>query len=293
MVSLDPPAHTRLRRPAARAFTPRRVAAMEPRIRATADALLDAAAKAPPETREQLYRAAVYKALAEGAGERARQIVAEHFENAQQRAQLLREIDQQLFWRAANAGDVEQARAVIGRLARPEERAGLLVYLARAVAGRGDKEGAARLLEEAWGEIGGRARNQQQFASQLEAAQVFAAVAPERAFEIVEASISQLNDLLDAASKLDGFGQQAFEQDELKAAGGYAWNSMINQCGVVLAALARDDFDRAVSTSDHFQRAEARLTARLAVARGVLAPNGGDPLSRPRIRRDAVITVRN
>src|SRR5689334_3423577 len=42
MVSLDQPAHTRLRRPAARAFTPRRVAAMEPRIRATTDALLDA-----------------------------------------------------------------------------------------------------------------------------------------------------------------------------------------------------------------------------------------------------------
>ena len=42
MVSLDPPAHTRLRRPAARAFTPRRVTAMEPRIRATVDELLDA-----------------------------------------------------------------------------------------------------------------------------------------------------------------------------------------------------------------------------------------------------------
>src|SRR6188472_3732440 len=42
MVSLDPPAHTRLRRPASRAFTPRRVAAMEPRIRATTDQLLDA-----------------------------------------------------------------------------------------------------------------------------------------------------------------------------------------------------------------------------------------------------------
>jgi cytochrome P450 len=34
MVSLDPPAHTRLRSPTARAFTPARVAQMEPRIRA-------------------------------------------------------------------------------------------------------------------------------------------------------------------------------------------------------------------------------------------------------------------
>ena len=42
MVSLDPPDHTRLRAPASRAFTPRRVAEMEPRVRATLAELLDA-----------------------------------------------------------------------------------------------------------------------------------------------------------------------------------------------------------------------------------------------------------
>jgi cytochrome P450 len=41
MVSMDPPAHTRLRSPTVRAFTPRRVAQMEPRIRAIVDQLLD------------------------------------------------------------------------------------------------------------------------------------------------------------------------------------------------------------------------------------------------------------
>src|SRR5262249_37458336 len=42
MVSLDPPAHTRLRSPTARAFTPRRIAQMEPKIRRTVDQLLNA-----------------------------------------------------------------------------------------------------------------------------------------------------------------------------------------------------------------------------------------------------------
>jgi hypothetical protein len=41
MVSLDPPAHTRLRAPTAKAFTPGRVAKMETRIRCTIDRLLD------------------------------------------------------------------------------------------------------------------------------------------------------------------------------------------------------------------------------------------------------------
>jgi cytochrome P450 len=41
MVSLDPPAHTRLRRPTARAFSARRTAEMEPRIRLILEQILD------------------------------------------------------------------------------------------------------------------------------------------------------------------------------------------------------------------------------------------------------------
>src|SRR3954447_6682900 len=48
MVSLDPPAHTRLRRPTSRALTPRRVAEMEPRVRAIVAELLDAVDPAHP-----------------------------------------------------------------------------------------------------------------------------------------------------------------------------------------------------------------------------------------------------
>lgn len=48
MVSLDPPEHTRLRAPAARAFTPKRVAEFEPRIRETVCELLDAVDPARP-----------------------------------------------------------------------------------------------------------------------------------------------------------------------------------------------------------------------------------------------------
>lgn len=48
MVSLDEPAHRRLRGPTARALTPRRVAAMEPTIRATLAELLDAVDESAP-----------------------------------------------------------------------------------------------------------------------------------------------------------------------------------------------------------------------------------------------------
>lgn len=50
MLNLDPPDHTRLRRLVVKAFTPRRVAALRPRILDIAGELLDAMANGPAET---------------------------------------------------------------------------------------------------------------------------------------------------------------------------------------------------------------------------------------------------
>jgi cytochrome P450 len=47
LINLDPPDHTRLRQLVSRAFTPRAVAALEPRIEALADRLIDEAPDAP------------------------------------------------------------------------------------------------------------------------------------------------------------------------------------------------------------------------------------------------------
>jgi hypothetical protein len=127
-------------------------------------------------------------------------------------------------------------------------------------------------VDEAAALISGRAQNMEQFAAQLQIAQVYTWVAPARAFEIVEARIEQLNELIAAAAIVDGFGQQQFEQDELRLQGGYMWNSLIDQCSNTLAGLARVDFERARAAADKFQHLEARLPARLAIARGVLMP---------------------
>jgi len=50
MLNLDPPDHTRLRRLVQKAFTPRRVAGLRPRVEEITGALLDEMAAGPPET---------------------------------------------------------------------------------------------------------------------------------------------------------------------------------------------------------------------------------------------------
>jgi hypothetical protein len=236
----------------------------------TPDALVEAAAKATPESRQQLYRAAAWKAFNEGNAERARQIINTNIEGARQREQFLRELDQQVFWRAVADGNIEAAQALLARAKSTEERVGMLLQLARAVTGKGNQKGALGFLEEAATLIEGRAKGHMQFGLQLQLAHAYAPLTPARSFEIVESSITHLNELVAAAAVVEGFGQEAFAQDELKTQDGYIWSALAVQCDETLAALAPLDFDHARSAADRFQRPELRLLARLAVARGVL-----------------------
>ena len=252
----------------------------------TPEAIIEAASKAAPEARQQLYRAAAWKAFNDGNPERARQIINNHIEGARQREQLLKELDQQMFWRAASEGKVEQAQAFLARIKSTDERVGMLLQLARVVSGKGNTADAAGFLDEAWNLIGARARSHSQFSMQLQLAQAYAPLAPARAFEIVEASITHLNELVAAAAVIDGFGQESFAQDELKGQEGYVWVTFAAQCGETLAALALVDFDHARSAADRFQRAELRLPARLAVARGILLKGAErNNFNRPRTGR--------
>ena len=240
----------------------------------TTDALVEAAAKATPEMRQQLYRTAAWKAFNEGNVERARQLINSNIEGSQYRDQLLKELDQQLFWRAASEGNIEGAQGLLARIKSPDERVGMLLQLAQVLSGKGNGAAAVSFLDEAWNLIGGRAKGQAQFSMQLQLAHAYAPHAPARSFEIIEAGVAQLNELVAAAAIIEGFGQEAFAQDELKGQEGYLWTSLSTQCGETLAALAPVDFDRARSVADRFQRPELRLPARLAVVRGILVKDG-------------------
>jgi hypothetical protein len=236
----------------------------------TADALVEAATKATPDMRQQLYRTAAWKAFNDGNVERARQIINTNVEGTRQREQFLRELDQQLFWRAASEGNIEGAQALLARVKSTDERVGMLIQLGRAVAAKGNQKGALGFLDEAWTLNEARARGQAQFSMSLQLAHAYAPLAPARAFETIEASITHLNELVAAAAVIEGFGQEAFAQDELKAQEGYLWNALATQCGEALGALALTDFEHARAAADRFQRAELRLPARLAVVRGIL-----------------------
>ncbi|MBV8860036.1 MAG: hypothetical protein JOZ02_24105 [Acidobacteria bacterium] len=245
----------------------------------TVEALLEAARKAPAEVRDQLYTNAAWKAYNDGNdSERARQIL-ENVANPQQRAQALRELERRGQWRAVQQGGYAEARQTAARLKTPEERAQALLQIAGRAAAAGDAETARQVLEEARGLVETQMHGQPQFAYRLQVANAYAQFDSDAAFEVVESAVGRLDTLLDAAEVLDGFGQEAFKEGELKPQGGYIWNDLINQCAQSLALLARKDFERAADAARKFRRPEARTFAQLNLAQSLL---GGLPSPPPR-----------
>jgi len=235
----------------------------------TIDAMLEAAQKAPREVRDSLYMQAAWKAFNEGDAERARQI-AENISNPQQRGQMRRNFEMQANWRAVQQGDYASAHAAVSHLSTFDEKASALMQIASAAFSKGDTKTAIQMLEEARSLVSAQPGSFQQFNVQMQIATAYAQMDTNESFEMVEASVGRLNELLDTAASLEGFGQETFKDGELRPQYGYAWSELVNQCAATLALLAPTDFERASNTAKSFRRADARAYAELQLAQRVL-----------------------
>jgi hypothetical protein len=234
------------------------------------DDMLGLVSKAPPEMRDQLYQQAAWKALSQGETERARQIINDNVTNPIERRRMLEEVERQSAMKAASEGKLEVARQSLARLRTNEERAMALTQLANTVSGKGDKKTALQLLEEARALLGNRAENFAQLQAQLQIARSLGPLEPARSFEILEAMVSQLNELLGAAEVLNGFEQQYYNEGELIWQG-TTLSNLLYQFANDLGQLAPSDFDRVKNIAMKFGRPEVRLMAQMFMARAVLS----------------------
>jgi hypothetical protein len=252
----------------------------------TADSILEAAPIAPPQVQTRLYQQAALKALDEGNADRARQIANEHLD-ARTRDSVLQRVEFQLIANKIEADNMDQLRQALAQLRSDDERVDLLLQMVTASKLK-DAKLAGRLLGEAQRLTNRRATSYRQFEQQLAVADAFAAVDPVRSFEVLDPGIAQLNELIAAAAVLSGFEVNMFRDGEMPLEPTNSLTSMVSRYGQELASLATKDFDRAESSANKFQQAEARLMVRLTIVRTALGGwpgiGGGGP--RPFARRD-------
>ncbi|HWS88457.1 MAG TPA: hypothetical protein VN282_15905 [Pyrinomonadaceae bacterium] len=238
------------------------------------DAILEEAAKAPAEMRGQLYMGAASKLFRAGETERARAVVNENL-RGQEREQMLASLDGAEVARAVEKGNADEARAVVSRVKSKERRASALAELALMYAAKGDKKSAGGLLEEARALLDRQPDNEREVAALLDVARGYALVEPAKTFELLDPLIDQANDMMSAAALLEKFGAGGgmFRKGELILGPGMGelGGGMVARYVKALAELSRLDFDRTRQTADRFNRDEARLMARLIVARSILS----------------------
>jgi hypothetical protein len=242
------------------------------------DDLLRAAARASsPDLQSMLYRQATSKAISEGNLERARQIATQSLD-PKQREGVMREIERHQTMHNALAGKIEEARQTLATMKTDAERVNWLTQVAGLAVKKNDPKLALQFLDDARTLVSRRVENYQQFEPQLRLARAYAQVDPARGLEILEPGIGQLNELLAAAAALSGFELRVFKDGEMLLQGGGQLTSLVARYGQELARLARGDFERAQAVADRFQRAESRLIARLAMARGILRAQSPDEM---------------
>ena len=234
----------------------------------SSDALIQAAAAAPPQVQSRLYQQAAYKALEEGNTDRAKQIATDHLQ-ANARDNLMQRITFSEMAQKGEGGRLDEIRQSIARLQSDEQKLDMLVQLANEVEKTNAKL-AGQLLEEARQLTNRRATSYGHFEQQLKVAHAFATIDPARSFEVLDPAISQLNELLSAASVLNGFEVNIFRDGELSLQGGNGLSGMLNRFGEELGFLAVQDLERAETLAGRFQLAEPRIMARLAIVQGLV-----------------------
>ncbi len=248
------------------------------------DDILALASKYPAELRSQIYQNAAWKAFSNGDVSRARQIVNDFVSEPVQRRQMLEQFDNQSVYSAQGEGGIEQARRVISKTKSVDRKVQLLIQFANTLSGKGDKKGALELLGEAKGLVNISPQNSTQMLAQIQLAQAYSSLDLDQSFELLQPLIIKSNELIAAATVMDGFDQRYLKDGEWIMPGGNVLANIVNNISYSLAKLSHADFGRSVSLSDQFERPELRLMCQLGIAEATLGQRFAKfPVQGPRV----------
>ena len=247
----------------------------------TVDDIL-ALAERYPSIDVSIYSTAMTKAYEAGDVERAKKIA-----NSYSGAPANREMLQEHIKRAAAMSEMtvdqvlESQKQSFEQMGLSPKRAQLLIGLAGTI-GPNNRVVALKLLDEAVELVESLKSPGEKIRTRLYLASLYCSQGSTRGLDVVQSQIPKLNELIDAAVKLDGFDTNYLRDGE--------WNMSANgEIGSLLTTMSQNagsyawcDFDRAVSLAGQFERNEIRIMAQVKLAQSIL---GGPATRRTTDRR--------
>ncbi|MEP7211968.1 MAG: hypothetical protein ABI791_02770 [Acidobacteriota bacterium] len=173
---------------------------------------------------------------------------------------------------------VARARKLIAETPSREKKIMGLSALAAQVAAAGDKELAAEIMKEAASLVNTNPRNYQDFILNWMLASGYAAADPEKAFPLLEDTISRANDTIAAFVKVAEFidiSGEMIDDGEVQvgAFGGSMISGLTGELGMAdstVKLLVHADFEKTCALANRFDRPEVRMLAKMIVLRAVL-----------------------
>ncbi|HYX27980.1 MAG TPA: hypothetical protein VE863_05395 [Pyrinomonadaceae bacterium] len=234
----------------------------------SSDSLVTAASTAPAQVQSRLYQSAAQKAIDEGNIDKAVDIATNHLDESGRNA-IMQAVDFKKLTMTASPEKLNEIKQKLAALPSDNDRIKYLIDLAKATQ-KDNQKLALRFMDDAHNLVSKRATNYDDFGNQLKVADAYATIDAKKSFEILDAGIAQLNELLQAATVLNGFEVDIFKDGEMSLRGNDDLVGMLVRFGGELATLAKVDFDGARSTADKFQMPEPRLNARLMIVQNIL-----------------------
>ena len=234
----------------------------------TIDDLLAFAAR-HPDVADDIYWHAVMKACAAGDFEQARTIATQRMVNAERKEAALGQINHRQRWVTADEKQLAELQTILANIPNPADRVRALVASAMRF-GSTDRNISLKLLKQASDITDSMRPGRPQTEAQLSLAMLYCLEKNDRGFAIMESLMPKLNELVDAAMKLDDYETGYVRDGE--------WNMSANgTTGVLLTQLAENagyfawcDFDRAMNLAAQFDRTEIRLMAQVKLAQAIL-----------------------
>jgi hypothetical protein len=248
----------------------------------SSDSLVTAASQAPAQVQPRLYQVAAQRAIDEGNIDKAVDIATNHLDENGRNA-IMQAVDFKKLTTTASPEKLNEIKQKLAALPSDNDRIKYLIDLTKATQ-KDNQKLALRFMDDARNLVSKRAMDFDDFGNQIKVADAYATLDPKKSFEILDAGIVHLNELLQAATVLNGFEVDIFKDGEMSMRTNDDLVGMVNRFGAELALLAKVDFEGARLTADKFQLSEPRMNARLLIVQGIL---GTRPLDNPNRQRPA------
>ena len=217
------------------------------------------------------------KLLETGDLERARKLVDEFGWEPKDRQEALKQLDREQ--RIANE-DTSAEILEVAEASRDENEKFHYLFRTATEIGTKNRQTTLKLLDRAT-ELHEKVPPQKwQVQWQIGLAVKYCQVKSDRCFTMMDPIVRKMNELVSAATKLDGFDNRYLRNGEwnMTAEGGVG--SLLTMLAENAVYFAMCDFDRAMTLSSHFERREIRMMAQLKLAQGLLDGPPKKPLFR-------------